>query len=496
MKKFRFSISNSIQLIFLLISVFIILYLAIKISPLLALLFAIIPIALSFSLFFLSSPYSLLIVLFIANYYIMGLVRYIPFLKGGITLDILIILAIASLMIKSLSPIKINTWERVNNPLVYIILIWVIYSFMQLFNPESNFPQAWFTGVRGISLYLLIIVIITKLIVTDYKKMKYIIFIWSILTLTAIIKAYIQKTYGFDWAENKWLFVGGGKSTHLISSGTRYFSFFNDAATFGCSMALSFVVFIITAMGKTSIKYRIYYISVALLSFYAMLLSGTRVALVIPFIGLASYLILSKKIKIAIYLSLLLTVAFVFFKFTYIGENNSNIRRARTAFNPNQDASFIVRKKNQAKMKTYMVDKPFGIGIGLSAGRAEKYGYYSKLSAIPTDSWLVLVWIETGIIGLVLYIGLLLFILAYCAYILTFKLKNNELRHYMMGIFGGIAGMIASSYANEAFNQFPNGFIVYMGIALICVSPYYDKELEENKPNTKKLVENKRELGI
>lgn len=496
MKKLGFSIREIIQLTFLILSVLIILYVGVKINPILALLVGLIPLILASSLFVFSSSYFLLISIFIFNYYILGLTRYLTFLKGGITLDILIIFTIATLMINSLKQKKLNVWERVNNPITYAILLWVIYCFFQLFNPESVSSQAWFTGIRGISLYMLIIVIITKMIITDYKKMKTIIFIWSILTITAIIKLYIQKNYGFDFAEKRWLYVDGGARTHIIYSGIRYFSFFNDAAVFGCSMGFSFVVFIITAIGKNNIKYKIYYTLIALLSFYAMLQSGTRAAIVIPFIGIASYLVLSKKLKTAIYVGIILIFVIVFFKFTMIGQGNSSIRRARTAFNPTKDASYIVRKDNQAIMKTYMADKPFGVGIGLSAGRANKYGSYTKLSEIPTDSWLVLIWIETGIVGLIIYLSLLLFILAYCGYIIMFRLKNTELRHYMIGLYGGIAGMIVAAYANEAFNQFPNGFIVYMGIAFICVSPYFDKEIEENKPNAKKLVESNRELGI
>ncbi|MFA5541355.1 MAG: O-antigen ligase domain-containing protein, partial [Bacteroidales bacterium] len=127
-------------------------------------------------------------------------------------------------------------------------------------------------------------------------------------------------------------------------------------------------------------------------------------------------------------------------------------------------------------------------------GRAQKYGSYTKLSELPTDSWLVLVWIETGIIGLSLYIGVLLFILAYSAYIIMFKLKNKELRQYMMGLFGGIAGMMVAAYANEAFTQFPNGFIVYIGLAMISISPYFDKEIEEKKQKEKEIVEGSKQF--
>ncbi len=411
----------------------------------------------------------------------MGLTRYIPVLKGGITMDFLIIIVISSLIVNNINPKTKYNLKRINNPITFSILIWVIYCILELFNPQSVSSQAWFTGARGMSLYFIVIYILSIIIINDYKKLKVVLFIWSILTIIAFIKVYIQMNYGFDGAEKRWLYVDGGARTHIIYSGIRYFSFFNDAATFGCSMAFSFVVFLISAFGKINLKYKIYYIIVSLIALYSMFQSGTRVAMIIPFVGIASYLALSKRIKTVLIFGTFLVFIFVFFKYTSIGEANSTIRRARTAFNPNKDASYLLRKDNQVKMRTYMVNKPFGVGIGLSSGRAQKYGSYTKLSEIPTDSWLVLVWIETGVVGLCLYIGLLLFILIYCAYIIMFELKNKELRQYMMGLYGGIAGIMVSAYANEAFTQFPNGFIVYIGLAVITISPYFDKEIEEKE---------------
>lgn len=481
MKIFGYSIPRILQLVFLIISVLIILFAGIKIHWALSLAIGLIPLIIASSLFIASSPYWIFISLFIFNYFIMGLTRYIPVLKGGISMDFIIIIVISSLIINSINPKTKYNLKRINNPIAFSILIWVIYCILELFNPQSVSSQAWLTGARGMSLYFIVIYILSIIIINDYKKLKVVLFIWSILTIIAFIKVYIQKNYGFDLAEKRWLYVDGGARTHIIYSGIRYFSFFNDAATFGCSMAFSFVVFLISAFGKINLKYKIYYIIVSLIALYSMFQSGTRVAMVIPFIGIASYLALSKRIKTVLIFGTFLVFIFVFFKYTYIGQGNSTIRRARTAFNPNEDASYLLRKENQAKMKTYMVDKPFGIGIGLSAGRSQRYGYYTKLSEIPTDSWLVLVWIETGIVGLCLYIGLLLFILTYCALIIIFKLKNKELRQYMMGLYGGVAGIMVSAYANEAFTQFPNGFIVYISLALITISPYFDKEIEEKE---------------
>ncbi|MFA6199534.1 MAG: O-antigen ligase family protein [Bacteroidales bacterium] len=489
MNKIDFKLGKLIQVLFLIISVFIILFVGTRISWILGLALGFIPLILFGSLFIFSNAYWLFLSIFIFNYYIMGITRYIPSISGGIIMDTMLVFIFISLIINGFSKRVPILWDRAKTPLTYALLIWLIYCILEIFNPESISAKAWLTGVRGIVIYFFVIVILTQIICKNYKQMRTIIFIWSILTLTALIKVYIQKNYGFDFGEKRWLYIDGGARTHIIYSGIRYFSFFSDAATFGCSMAFSFVTFFISAIGERKKSIKIYYIIIALLAIYGMLLSGTRVAIVIPFIGLAIYLVFSKKIKTVITFSLLLISLFFFFKYTYIGQGNSLIRRTRTTFSPDKDSSYVVRKDNQAMIKTYMANKPFGVGIGLSAGRANNYGSYTNLSNIPTDSWLVLVWEETGIVGLCVYICTLVFIIVYGGYIIMFKLRNKELRHYMIGLYGGIIGMIVASYANEAFSQFPNGFIVYTGLAFIFVSPHFDKELAEKELIEKKLVE-------
>lgn len=487
MNRIDFKLGKFAQALFLIISVFIILFVGTRISWILGIALGFLPLILFGSLFVFSNPYWLMISFFILNYYIMGIARYVS-IQSGIVLDGMLTTILISILINGFSKRVPILWIRIKTPLIYSILIWLIYCIFEIFNPESVSAKAWLTGVRGMVIYSFVIVILIQIICVEYKQMKTIIFIWSILTLTALIKVYLQKNYGFDAGEKKWLYVDGGARTHIIYSGIRYFSFFSDAATFGCSMAFSFVTFFISAIGERKKSIKIYYIIIACLAIYGMLLSGTRVAIVIPFIGLAMYLVFSKKIKTVITFSLLLISLFVFFKYTYIGQGNSLIRRARTTFSPEKDSSYVVRKDNQAMIKTYMANKPFGVGIGLSAGRANNYGSYTPLSKIPTDSWLVLVWEETGIVGLCFYLCTLAFIMGYGGYIIMFKLKNKELRHYMIGLYGGVAGMMIASYANEAL-QFPNVFIVYTGLAFIFVSPYFDKEIAEKELIEKKLVE-------
>ena len=206
------------------------------------------------------------------------------------------------------------------------------------------------------------------------------------------MKTLIQYIIGFDSYETKWLNEGGA-TTHIIWSGTRYFSFFTDASNMGANMGAASMFFGIAAFHMRSIACRIYYLCVAILALYAMFLSGTRGAMVVPLAGLALYTLVSKQTRAIIGGASMLLFIYVFFAFTTIGEGNSSIRRMRTAFNPTKDASYIVRKENQRKLATYLKHKPFGEGLGLSGDGLGVKVSRRFTTSIPTDSWYVKIWV-------------------------------------------------------------------------------------------------------
>ncbi|MGL4780998.1 MAG: O-antigen ligase family protein, partial [Bacteroidales bacterium] len=294
----------------------------------------------------------------------------------------------------------------------------------------------------------------------------------------------MQKFIGFDSAETRWLYVDGFARTHILQTTIRYFSFFTDAANFGAAMGYSMFFFSIIAFVRNSLPERLYYLFVALMAGYGMMISGTRTAMVVPFVALFVYILLRKDFKKIIYMSLLLAGALIFFKYTTILNGNPEIRRMRSAFHPENDPSYLVRLANQQKMKVYMADRYFGVGIGLGGGKAKRYAPDAYMSQIATDSWFVMIWVETGIVGLLLHILTLLMILAGGAYILLFKIRDDDLRTYLIAFYAGLTGMIAASYANEIFGQLPNGFTIFTGMAFVYLGPFYDRELSEAKNNT------------
>lgn len=352
------------------------------------------------------------------------------------------------------------------------------YCIFEIANP-SGVLEAWILS-RGLIFNGFIIVIITSLLCTRYSFLKSLIFCLSLFTLLAITKTFMQKYIGFDSFETKWLNEGGA-TTHIIWSGVRYFSFFTDASNMGANMGAATMFFGIAAFHMRSYLCRIYYLSIAILAIYAMFLSGTRGAMIVPLAGLALYTFVSKQTKTIITSSTLLLLTYVFFALTTIGNSNATIRRMRTAFTPTEDASFNVRKENQKKLASYMKYKPFGEGLGLSGDRTGERISKRFTTSIPTDSWYVKIWVETGAVGLTLYLSMIFLSIGWGGWIIAMRLRDPELKGLLTGLLCGIFGMFINAYGNSFWGQFPTMVISFTGLTFIMVGPYLDQEIQEKK---------------
>lgn len=422
----------------------------------------------------LRNPMVAMMGMLVVNYYIMGIGRYLPTFPSGVILDALIFYNLLILILQAF--MRRIPWRQAGTGLTLVATIWAVYCLLELVNPEAVSASGWVSSFRSIAMYFLLTVILTQITLGRYKYLKYMLVIWSVLTLTAVAKACIQKYVGFTAAENYWLWVLGGHVTHVIYTGVRYFSFFSDAANFGAGMGFSMVVFSIAALYCRSSWMKCYLLLVAAAACYGMLISGTRSALAVPFAGYAVFVILSRNWKMVFAGIAVLFVAFVFLNYTSIGNSNAIIRRARSAFNT-EDASLQVRLDNQARLMELMRDKPFGAGLGHGGGKAKQFAPDAPLSQIPTDSWFVMIWVETGIVGLLLHLGILLFILGYGSWLVLFRLRDEQLRGLITAMISGISGVMLMSYFNEVFGQIPTGVIIYMCMGFIFLAPRFDREI-------------------
>lgn len=422
-------------------------------------------------------PWLILFVIFTTNYFILGINRYLPVEGISVIMEILYVLALVLIFIQAALFQNIE-WRRAFNILSVALCIWMCYCILEIINPTSSL-EGWILS-RGLIFNGMIIVVITSLLCTRYSIFKAMIFCLSIFTLLAVAKTLMQSFIGFDSYETKWLNEGGA-TTHIIWSGTRYFSFFSDASNMGANMGAAIMFFGIASFHMRSTLCRIYYLFIAILALYVMFLSGTRGAMAVPLAGLALYTLVSKQTKTIIGGASMLLFIYIFFAFTTIGESNSSIRRMRTAFNPTKDASYIVRKENQKKLATYLKYKPFGEGLGLSGD-----GLGVKIStrfttSIPNDSWYVKIWVETGIIGLILYLGMIFLTIGWGGWIIATRIKDPELKGLLSGLLCGIFGMFINAYTNSFWGQFPTMIITFMGLTFVLNGSYFDKEIQTKK---------------
>lgn len=449
-----------------------------NISHIVGLAIALVPLGIIILLLLIDKPYYSFMLIFITNYFVSGLSRYVN-IAPGITMDVIVAFTVIVISLQVFKSTKETKLSNALNKLTMVAFLWFLFCLFQIMNPESSSPLAWVVNVRGISVYFLLVTALASIILRSYKDLKKILFIWAIFCLIAVFKAFIQKTIGFDFAETKWL-AEGGASTHIIHTGIRYFSFFTDAGNFGSGIAFSMLIFAITAFQVKEKRLRTFYLIVAGACAYGMIISGTRGSLIIPFSGLTLYTLLSRNIKVIIPTFAFLLIGFWFLNFTYIGHGNIYVRRMRSVFNPD-DASLSVRLENQKLLRTAMIGKPLGVGIGMARGNAVLYSPHPVLSKIPQDSWYVLLWVETGLVGMIFYILMLLYVIGTGTYLILLKLKDPELRGIITAFVCGLFGVSLAAYSLEIFGQFPNSILIYIVMTFIFLSPIYDKELEDKR---------------
>ena len=336
---------------------------------------------------------------------------------------------------------------------------------------------AWNINLTPYALIPLICAFVVPLVVRTKKDIELLLIIWSVFVLVFTIKGYWQKNYGFSSKDLYFLHVLGGWRTHIIWSGIRYFSCFSDAANYGVHAAMSAVVFAISAFFVESKWLRIYFLCIAVGGLYGMGISGTRAAMGVIMGGMLMITVIAKNWK-ALLAGIFISISvFVFFSYTNIGSGNQYIHKMRSSFHPSEDASYQVRVENRQRMKELMAKKPLGYGIGLS-----KAGNFDSREQMPypPDSWLVSVWVETGIVGLILYLSIHGILFAWCSWILMFKVRNKGLRGLIAAWLCMDAGFFIATYVNDIM-QYPNQLPVYIGFALCFAAPHIDKRISEKK---------------
>ena len=183
--------------------------------------------------------------LIVVNWFIMNRNYDVPFPKSlADEMLELILIAIALIDIR-----KESYFGRAWNLMSFAIMIWFGLCFIEIFNNTCglglNFA-AWFTGVRLMALHLVWISLVFSLYISNPKALMAYLRLWAVLSLYSAFYTWKMINIGFTDIEYNWLY-NSDNVTHLLNAGTliRYWSTFNDAATYGCNASASAIAFII-----------------------------------------------------------------------------------------------------------------------------------------------------------------------------------------------------------------------------------------------------------
>lgn len=407
----------------------------------------------------------------VLGFILLGIARYIETsIQIGMAMDIVLVLTYVAFIIKHFYDKGI--WKPAKKDVTLLAAIWLGYSIMEFFNPAAQNHAAWFAAMRGISLYMMLVIPLALLFIDNVKKLDYFFTLWGVLSILASLKGILQIVMGPDPWEQEWLNSSSGQ-THIIWGQLRAFSFMSDAGQFGANQAYTAVVAMILSIAEKRRGRKMFFLFVTVFGLIGMALSGTRGALSVPFAGFALFFILRKSGAWMISGTMFLLIVFVFFKFTYIGQGNTFIRRMRTAFNPD-DPSLQVRIENQKKLRVYLASRPFGGGIGLAGAKAKAYLPDAFLSNIATDSWYVLIWAEQGIVGLTLHLFILFYILIKGSVKIMFRIRDPILKLKMTALASGMMGVMVASYGNAVLGTMPTCLLIYTSMALLLNSEKLD----------------------
>lgn len=412
-----------------------------------------------------------LISFIILCFIVAGLNRHIPSVPFGLGFEATLILTYLAILFHRSEK---HSLEFLTTDLFLLSLAWFVINILEILNPAGASFIGWVFEMRSTTLYWILTVPLAFMLFNEFKDLK--LFIYLIVALSCLSAIYgIQQLYlGVSDMEQLWLDAGSSK-THVLWGRLRVFSFFSDAGQFGASQAQVGLICMILAIGPFLWWKKLLIGIAGLLILYGMLISGTRGSMFVLIAGGFVYLVLSKQVKILLIGFVIALSGLFVLKFTSIGESNAQIARMRTSLDP-ADASLQERFKNQNILKDYLASRPFGGGVGTIGTWGIEHNPDMFLSRIPPDSYFVKVWAMYGIVGFIIWFGIVLYITGKCCGI-VWNIQNDKLRQMLIALVAGIAGIILASFGNEVINQMPSAMIVYISWVLVYLGPKFDRQL-------------------
>ncbi|MBA3828338.1 MAG: O-antigen ligase family protein [Taibaiella sp.] len=410
-----------------------------------------------------------ILVLLIMAYLLFFFIRMgIPFPLGTLMDGIQALLILGFFIKQKFHP----NWKIYKSPVSIIILVWVAYNFLEIANPVAESRLAWVYTVRSVGIVMLMYFIFMYQ-VRDIKYIRLLLKIWLVLAFIGAAYAFKQEYFGFSASEMAYLNSDPEIAGLLFIGGHwRKYSIFSDPVSFSYNMVISSLMCIVMIAGNLQLWKKIVLAILAGFFLMTMLYSGTRGAYVLVPAGLLLYAILNYNKRVMIFT----VIAGIFLTILiFIPTGSPSIQRFQSAFRPNEDASYKLRKYNQKRIQPFMQSHPLGAGLGAAGEWGRRFSPGSFLAHFEVDSGYVRVAVEMGWIGLILFCTLM-FIILRTGIMNYYSIKDPELKNYCLAATVMAYAICLGNFPQEAIVQFPTNVFFYLTIALINITYQLDQE--------------------
>jgi putative inorganic carbon (HCO3(-)) transporter len=421
-------------------------------------------------------PKFAVLALMLGSYFIIFLITLVTTtFPLGTLMDGMLIILTFSFFIKQ--KYNRNYWIF-KNPISYILLIWIGYNLLQVFNPAAASKLAWLYTIRSVALVMLSYYIFTYYI-NNVKFLRTILIFWLALSVFAALWAIKQEYFGFFAFEQRNQYDQLYINLNFIDGHWRKNSVFSDPVAFSYNMAAAALLCIGLLTGPYKTKWKFVLGGMAVLFLTVMTYSGTRSAYIL--VPAAFLMLVVLKLNRSL-VAITIPLSIVFLMLVNVPTSNSTLARFQTAFRPNDDASYNVRKLNQKRLQPFIQTHPFGGGLGGSGIWGVRFAPSSFLAQFPPDSGYVRVAIELGWVGLLLICSIM-FTSLYVGIKNFFTIKDPELKAICLSMILIVFAFSLANYPQEAIVQYPLSIYFYLVLAIITLTKIFDDRIQDALPH-------------
>lgn len=145
-----------------------------------------------------------------------------------------LILLLTTVCLIQLSNGKSTEWERGQNIMTWLFIVWLLYYIMEIMNPNCVL-EAWNINITPYALIPLICAFVVPVVIRTKKDIELLLLVWSVFVIIFTLKGYWQKNHGFSTKDLYFLHVLGGARTHIICRAYDTFPVFRTRQTTVCT---------------------------------------------------------------------------------------------------------------------------------------------------------------------------------------------------------------------------------------------------------------------